>query len=158
MSFGEAIRTCLRKFATFSGRAGRAEYWWFYLFTVIVSLPANLIDIPGLEANLAVLAISLLSGLASLALLIPTLAATWRRLHDSDKSGFWGLLPVLGMVPFLILPFVEGMAVLFVSLALFFLLSLYVLYLLIRAGTEGPNRFGPDPRAPEGEELAGVFT
>jgi len=86
MDFFDAIKTCLRKYATFSGRAGRPEYWWFMLFSILVSLAAGMIS-------------ETLNGLVSLALFIPSIAVGARRLHDVGKSGWFQLLwvvPIFG--------------------------------------------------------------
>ncbi len=80
MSFGEAIKTCFQKYATFSGRARRSEYWYFYLFTFLVSLVLNCIPLFGF-----------LSSIWWLAQIIPSLAVTVRRFHDIGKSG-WNYL------------------------------------------------------------------
>ncbi len=131
----------LRKYAEFEGRATRSEYWLFFLFRVLVYLALTVASVvaillTGLGANgstqpdaaagiTAVLLISLF-GLVTLALFIPNLAVSVRRLHDSDKSGFWLLL---GFIPF-------GGFVVFI----FDLLD----------GTPGPNRYGPDPKGRDG--------
>ena len=65
----------------FNGRANRAEYWYFTLFSVIVNIGASLID--------QILGIYIVAGLAGIALIIPGLSMIWRRLHDVDKSGAW---------------------------------------------------------------------
>lgn len=89
MGFGEAIRICLRKYADFSGRARRSEYWWFILFTIIVEGVST--SAFGQNFGNAV----------SLAFLLPTLAAASRRLHDGDHSA-WALLlilvPIIGWI------------------------------------------------------------
>ena len=79
MNFGQAISTCFAKYATFSGRASRPEFWWFFLFQVLVSIAASMLS-------------DTLSGLVGLALLRPALAAGTRRLHDIGKSGWWQLI------------------------------------------------------------------
>ena len=88
MTFGEAIRTCFSKYATFEGRASRSEYWWFFLFNFLVSLGCGMIS-------------DTLSGLFSLAVLLPSLAVGVRRLHDIDMSGWFllvWLIPVVGWI------------------------------------------------------------
>src|SRR4051794_3761505 len=93
MNFGYAIKTCLTKYADFSGRARRSEYWYFFLFNVIVDVVAGLID-------LAIKA-PVLQVIAGLALLIPGLAAGVRRLHDTDRSGWFpliALIPIAGII------------------------------------------------------------
>ena len=82
-TFGGAIRACLNKYATFSGRANRSEYWCFYLFMFICCI------------------IPILGYVAALAFFIPCLAATVRRLHDIGKSGWcylFCLIPIAGVI------------------------------------------------------------
>ena len=87
MSFGAAIASFFSKYATFSGRATRAEFWWFFLFTFL----GGLIPIVGL--------------IFALAVLIPSIAVAVRRLHDTDRSGWWlliGLIPLVGFIVLLV--------------------------------------------------------
>ena len=86
ISFGGAVSRFFKKYATFSGRASRSEFWWATLFYLIVGLVLNIIT--GFAP-----AVSFLSGIWSLAILIPMLALYVRRLHDSNKSGALILLP-----------------------------------------------------------------
>jgi len=102
MSFADAVRTCLTKYATFSGRARRSEYWWFFLFNILVSIAAGIID-----AILRTRAggLGLVGTVAALALLLPGLAVGVRRLHDTGRTGWWlliGLIPCVGFVVLLI--------------------------------------------------------
>ena len=83
MSFGEAIKSVFSKYATFSGRARRSEFWYFVLFNFLVSFVLGLIPF-----------LSLVSGLWALAVLIPSLAVTVRRFHDIGKSG-WNYLIIV---------------------------------------------------------------
>lgn len=91
MTFQEAIVACLRGYADFTGRARRSEYWWFVLFTAIVSSAfSGFGDAVG--------------GLVSAAFWLPGLAAAVRRLHDGGRSG-WNLLwslTIIGIVPVVI--------------------------------------------------------
>lgn len=108
--------TALQNYADFNGRARRHEFWMFVLLQIIVFFLAALID--GLTGFPA------LTLIAGLGLLIPSLAVTIRRLHDTDRSGWWlliGLIPVVG--------------------------GLVLLVFYILEGTQGSNRFGPDPKA-----------
>lgn len=84
MEFGQAISSCFSKYATFSGRASRSEFWWFFLFQVLVSLAVSMVG-------------ETYSGLVSLALLLPALAVGARRLHDIGRSGWWQLLMLTGI-------------------------------------------------------------
>jgi uncharacterized membrane protein YhaH (DUF805 family) len=100
MTFQEAVKACLNNFATFTGRASRPEFWYFFLAVFLVSVVANLIsDILGL--------------LVSLATIVPMLAAGARRLHDTGRSGWWqliGLVPLLGGIVLLVLLAQKGEA------------------------------------------------
>ncbi|MBR2530173.1 MAG: DUF805 domain-containing protein [Lachnospiraceae bacterium] len=91
MSFTESIQTVFQKYAVFEGRARRSEYWWFYLAYAIVYAVLS-----GLSQTLSGsgmgTAVSVLSGIIGLACLVPTIAVTTRRLHDTGKSGWWQLL------------------------------------------------------------------
>jgi uncharacterized membrane protein YhaH (DUF805 family) len=100
----------LKKYAVFSGRSRRKEYWYFVLFNIIVS-----IVLAGIDALLGTFSsasnIGLLSGIYSLAVLIPTLAVTVRRLHDIDRSGWWiliALVPLIGTIVLLVFAVMEG--------------------------------------------------
>ena len=104
MSFGEAIQTVFRKYAEFMGRAGRAEFWWWALFAVLVASALNLFDVIGIgdNANLG----SLLAGLWGIAILLPSLAVGVRRLRDSGYPWGWMfflLVPFAGAVLLIIL-------------------------------------------------------
>jgi uncharacterized membrane protein YhaH (DUF805 family) len=103
MSFQDAVRICLkRKYADFNGRARRSEYWFFILFTAIVSAVGGVFDaILGIRSGAASGGTGPIQGLFQLALLVPTLAVGARRLHDTNRSGWWqlvGLIPVVGWI------------------------------------------------------------
>ncbi len=94
----------LKKYAVFSGRARRSEYWYFVLFSAIVSLLLAILD--GVVGSFSSGAgMGVLGGLYSLGVLIPSLAVTVRRLHDRSRSGWWlliGLIPLIGSIVILI--------------------------------------------------------
>ncbi len=94
----------LKKYVAFSGRARRKEYWYFALFNIIISIALAVID--GVTGTLhAEVGVGLLSGLYTVAIVIPSLAVTFRRLHDTDRSGWWlllGLIPLVGAIVLLI--------------------------------------------------------
>ncbi len=87
------------KYAEFSGRARRNEYWYFVLFNFLISIGLGIIDgVLGLGAGSGV---GLLGGIYSLAVLIPSLAVAVRRLHDTGRSGWWlliSLIPIVGVI------------------------------------------------------------
>ena len=118
----------LRKYATFTGRARRKEYWLFFLFCLVVEIVVGALT-GGLSYDVTTAALGpgfALYFLVCLALLIPSLAVSFRRLHDTDRSAWWllsGFVPIVGAVVLLI-------------------------FMLLK-GTEGPNRYGPDPKAKE---------
>ncbi|WP_343613102.1 DUF805 domain-containing protein [Novosphingobium sp.] len=126
-----------KRYFDFAGRSQRKEYWMFVLLGVIVQLVLD----GGLGGSYSVLlgfrstpnfAATALSGLFGLVSIIPSLAVGIRRLHDTDRSGWWlliGLIPLVG--------------------------TLILLYFVVSDGTPGPNRFGEDPK---GRGLATVFS
>lgn len=120
----EAVKTCFSKYATFDGRARRSEYWYFYLFNFLIMLVLLLLgyfmaDMSGFSV------ITILSSLYSLAIIIPNLAVTCRRLHDTGKSGVWiliGFVPCVG--------------------------TILLLIFLCTDSVQGDNEYGPSPKYP----------
>ena len=141
MSFTEAIKTCFRKYIDFSGRASRSEYWWFILFTVIARIVTTFI--PGVGF------------IVSLGLLLPSLSATARRLHDTNRTGWWILLPIgagiTGIVAGIILATIDlwvlGVAIAILGPIIGFLA---LLGFLMQPSDPGPNRYGSAPFPPRG--------
>jgi uncharacterized membrane protein YhaH (DUF805 family) len=151
-----------RKYADFTGRAPRAEYWWFYLATVVIQIPLTIIDERIAEWGP-------LSSLFSLAILLPWLAVSVRRLHDIDRTGWWlaaFFLPlfVVGMWAALATganlqgtglgpePTGSILVGLIIAMVVILILAVVVLVFMVTSGTEGPNRFGPDPYGPDSLE------
>ncbi len=117
MNFFEAVSSVIKNYVGFSGRALRSEYWYWVLFTIIVSICLSILDqaiFPDIDARP-------LASIFSLATLLPSLAVAVRRLHDIDRTGWWILIAftVIGII-------------------------LLIVWFCQR-GTAGPNRFGPDP-------------
>ena len=112
MTFSDSVSTCLKKYFVFQGRASRSEYWWFQL---IVSPSYFVSTILENEIGYFFLGITLFT-------LIPAISAGVRRLHDTNRSGFFLLISFI--------PFIGG---------------LVLLFFLIPEGTKGKNKFGPDP-------------
>lgn len=132
MNFTEAVRSVYSKYATFSGRARRSEYWWWFLFSIIAAIVIGIVEGAlglgqgsmmhggaGFEASYTGGPLSIIWSLANF---LPALAVGVRRLHDTDRSGWWlliGLIPLIG----------------FIVLIVFF----------ASRGNTGTNRFGEDP-------------
>ena len=116
----------LKRYADFSGRSRRKEYWMFVLGCVIVAIVLSIVEgILGMSGMVGGI-YGPLTTLFVLAIIIPSIAVQVRRFHDQDKSGWFvllGLIPILG--------------------------SLAVLVFMLLEGTNGPNRFGSDPKAGE---------
>ena len=136
MNFKNAIKTCLKdKYFNFKGRASRSEFWFFYLFLVIgyaISISTIFISIKLFIGTISIFA---------LAMIIPGIAVTVRRLHDINKSGWFILLPL----PFDIMERViekssEGLSLVFLVISLG--LYIYLLVLYCTDGDKKNNRFG----------------
>lgn len=140
MTFSESIKTCLSKFVTWQGRASRSEYWYFVLFAVICYAVSVVID---RALGLTFMMANPISGeqqsmgygyvycLTALVLLLPSLSAMVRRLHDTNRSGWWywiALIPLIGII-------------------------LLIVWFCSR-GTVGNNNYGSDPL---GGELGDTF-
>ncbi|MBS7778651.1 DUF805 domain-containing protein [Acidovorax sp. CCYZU-2555] len=90
MTFQESIRVCFSKYADFSGRATRSEYWWFVLFIILASLGISMIS-------------DVLGAIFGLATLLPSIAAATRRLHDTNRSGWWQLICLVPLIGWIVL-------------------------------------------------------
>lgn len=129
MNMQEAVRSAFGKYVTFSGRARRAEYWWFALFCVIVALVVGVVDymifggtVTQIEGGYSYASNGPLAAIWSLVILLPAISVLVRRLHDTGRSGWWYwilLVPLVGV--------------------------LLLLWWLTRPGDQGPNAYGPDP-------------
>lgn len=124
MNFQTAVRTVLlEKYATFSGRARRAELWWFVLFNIVVSIILSIIDraIFGVSMETG-MTNSVLGVIYSLAVLLPSITVGARRLHDIGRSGWWLLIAFIPLIGALIL-----------------------IYWYIQPSQDGSNEHGPNP-------------
>ena len=166
MSFVEAVQTGFRKYAVFSGRATRSEFWWWQLFTWMLGITLRLVD--------SLLGVAFMDRLGTLAVLVPSIAVLVRRLHDTGRSAWW----LLGFAVVALI-WTVGLAILAVGLmdaaqtpeirtqgdgairAVFFtglgtgiaavvgslaLIGYYV-YVLTRPSQLGTNAYGPQPGA-----------
>jgi uncharacterized membrane protein YhaH (DUF805 family) len=124
MSFTAAVRSVLSQYVGFGGRARRSEYWWFALFSVLVGIVTSLLDMGlGTDFEGSVASGGLFGLIANLALLLPSLAVAVRRLHDTDRSGWWILIALIPLVGLIVL-----------------------LVFFVQDGAPGPNRFGSSPK------------
>ncbi len=139
----------LQKYAEFTGRAGRPEYWWYTLAVVVAALVISTVEnLVGLDGKIG--PYGPLSAIFFLGLLVPGLAVTVRRLHDTNRSGWWILIAV---IPYFLLGLTMGMAMSSGSaggLGMAGLLGLValaggiaLLVFMILPGTSGDNQFGP---------------
>ncbi len=124
MSPFEFMMMPIQRYAQFSGRSRRMEYWMFAVgligVSIVISIVETMLGLAGMVGG----AIGPISALFTLATLIPSIACAVRRLHDQDKSGWWLLLafvPVLGALVLLVFMFLPG--------------------------TSGDNQYGADPKA-----------
>ena len=124
----------LKNYATFSGRARRKEYWIFFLISALISIVLTLLDIL-LGTYSVEYEAGLFSGLYSLLILIPSIAVVVRRLHDTDRSGWWILISLIPLI---------GVIVLFVFMCL--------------DSQPGTNRFGANPKEAASQTLPAVET
>jgi uncharacterized membrane protein YhaH (DUF805 family) len=111
------LKVVKENYANFEGRARRSEYWYFALVNIIISVILGVID--------SVIGISVLGGIYSLAVLVPSIAVGVRRMHDIGKSGWYllvALIPIAGII--------------------------WLLVLLCKEGDTGPNEYGADPKNP----------
>ncbi|WP_329454184.1 DUF805 domain-containing protein [Streptomyces sp. NBC_01497] len=105
----------LKKYAVFNGRARRKEYWMFTLFSVIVSIVLGIVD--------AIIGTKALELIYLVATLLPTLAVMIRRLHDTERTGWWVLIQLIPLVGFIVM-----------------------LVFTATEGTPGPNKYGENPK------------
>ncbi len=118
------IEVVTKKYADFNGRARRQEYWMFVLFYILIYVALFVIE--SIVGSFGILVL-----VFSLGLLVPSIAVTIRRLHDTERSGWWILIafvPVVGGIVLLVFMCLDG--------------------------TGGPNRFGPDPKGAAGMPAA----
>src|SRR5829696_4964713 len=114
MTFGEAVRSGFDHYVKFDGRASRPAFWWWVLFVVLASVGANIIDLA--------IGAPVFSAIVGLGLLLPNLSVAIRRLHDTDRTGWWVLIWLIPLIGWIVL-----------------------LVFYLQQGDAGENRFGPPP-------------
>ena len=124
------LKVVKEKYADFSGRAGRPEFWYFVLANILISIGLALID-NILGTTVGAGGTGILGSIYSLAILIPSIAVGVRRLHDTDRSGWWiliGLIPLIGAI------------------------VLIVFY--VQEGIPGTNEYGPNPSEVTADDIS----
>ena len=168
MTPADAVRAGLSRYATFTGRAAHGEFWWFLAFVMLGALILSYVDAALFGGNTEEIDASPrqpLTGLWLLALLIPTLAVGWRRMHDSGRAGIAILLPLLFSFAFLFFALIGmagivtlgggegvfrmlGSGFLFAAVASQGVLTVLMLIWLTKPSDSGPNAYGPPPGDP----------
>ena len=118
MSFVDAITSVFTQYVGFSGRARRSEFWYFYLFTILLSIVASIVQRAMTNSTNGIV-----TTIIGLAIILPYLAVAVRRLHDTSRSGWWlliGLIPVVGTI---------------------------ILIVFWVQDSHGDNQYGPSPKA-----------
>ena len=173
MTFGQSAKTCFAKYASFSGRASRSEYWWFWLFCGVYGIALGLAQVRFFPKDSVQGNPVLLSLLALLAVVLPSVAVGCRRLHDTNKTGWWllvlPLLPlclllagviadkvIVGILPDVLAEIPAGtqadssgfdasVIVVIVGPLLLLMPLLVLLFWLVRPSQPGSNKYGPNP-------------
>lgn len=173
MGFGEAISTCFRKYVTFSGRARRSEYWYFYLFTILAGLVAGILDAIVGGATGTTNSFSNTSGpfaaILNLVLLLPSISVTVRRLHDTNHSGWLfggffiyivvaiaggvgaGMAGAFGSAGGSGTPNVPALLLVGALVLIGLAYAVYIFVLMVWNGDAGENKYGADPKGPNVE-------
>jgi uncharacterized membrane protein YhaH (DUF805 family) len=143
----------LERYADFTGRAPRAEYWWFFLALIIFYIVVNIIE-SILGINRMVFGVyGPLAVLLWLATIVPSLAVGVRRLHDTNRSGWWLAAPIVPYALALVLggraivsgQFSAGAGLALLLLFVGFICAIVLLIFMVLQGTPGENRFGSNP-------------
>jgi uncharacterized membrane protein YhaH (DUF805 family) len=164
-----AKRPILEKYADFSGRAPRPEYWWFALALIIAFVVVGIVEsIVGIH-HMILYSYGPLSLLLWLATIVPSLAVGVRRLHDTNRSGWWILLPLVPYALAIVLGgaammggaasgspmgMYAGLGVAGIFMFLGMIGAIVLLIFMVLPGTPGENRYGPNPYGADGATVA----
>lgn len=117
----------LKKYAEFGGRARRKEFWMFFLFSMLIMGALSYIERMVRDSA------GVISGIYSLAVILPSLSVSVRRLHDTGRSGWWLLIPILPLIGFIVL-----------------------IVFFCQDSLPGANRYGPNPKEGELDRFGGA--
>ena len=141
MTLTESIKTCFQKYANFNGRANRSEYWFFFLFGFLTTVCLSILDMALFPKNEN----GVLSLIFALATFIPFISAACRRLHDTNRSGWWQTLSY-GVMLFSVILALLSETLLVVGLVGSGIAAVVVIFWMASAGDNSKNRFGPAPK------------
>lgn len=151
----------LRRYADFSGRSRRMEYWMWYLFQMLLGFAFIIlmlvvggsamfasVDNPGaaIAAGAGIMIVWLIALVVSLVLILPNIAVSVRRMHDINRSGWWIVSPWIGFPIAILGGALDSGAISLLAILVMIGFSITVLVFNFLEGTPGPNRFGPDPK------------
>jgi uncharacterized membrane protein YhaH (DUF805 family) len=155
-----AKRPILEKYADFTGRAPRAEYWWFFLALIVAYIVLSIVEsILGIH-HMIFYSYGPLTALLWLATIVPSIAVGIRRLHDTNRPGWWVLLPIVpyllafvlggaammgGMASGSAVGMTAGLGVAGIFMFIGFICAIVLLVFMVLPGTPGDNRYGPNP-------------
>lgn len=144
-TFTQAVKTCLtEKFCTAKGRASRSEYWWFFLFSVVIQIVGIFFFAFFFAAIGALEFYKPVFVLFIIVFSIPTFAVAARRLHDLNCSGWWaGALYIYSFVSSSVPRIYDNLAIIFVPISL--IVTVAWIVAMAKKGTPSPNRFGEPP-------------
>lgn len=126
MEFRQAVQTVImERYADFTGRSRRSEFWWFALFCLLLNIAVGIVG--AVSDTLS----GILGFVLWLGLIIPSIAVSVRRLHDIDRTGWWMLIYLVPLIGWIVL-----------------------LVFFVQRGTPGGNRFGPDPLGGDARRFA----
>lgn len=156
VTFLDAVRLGFKNYFRFSGRAQRAEYWWFYLFTLIATAALTVIDVVLFGIENPSENFSPAADIFSILVIIPTLALGWRRMHDINRSGWWSLLPILPAIWMAVAALtlftsdeeltIVGVIAIIIGIIGIIAAIIYVIVLLATDSDRTQNRYGPSPK------------
>jgi uncharacterized membrane protein YhaH (DUF805 family) len=150
MGFGESITTCFRKTFTYSGRASRSEFWWFYLFTsVIGKLSTGILEL-FYGADFDALVPNLIDFGIALVLVFPQISVCCRRFHDIGRSGWYQLvlflaLVLVGVAALIFETFDRGPFFAYATITPIIVILATFLVFMIKRSQPGTNKYGPNP-------------